>query len=53
MTTKTKEQQLDNAKKVKAALAELLQSGVPMNEHEFEKACGLYAQAVIIVARLS
>lgn len=51
--TKTKEERLANAKKVKAALAELLQSGVAMNEHEFEKACDLYAQAVIIVARLS
>ena len=51
--TKTKEQQLNNALKIKAALAELLQSGVPMNAHEFEKACDLYAQAVIIVARLT
>lgn len=51
--TKTKEQQLDNAKKVKAALAELLQMDVPMNQDEFVKACDLYAQAVIIVARLS
>ena len=51
--TKTKEQQLDNAKKVKAALAELLQSGLPMNQDEFVKACDLYAQAVIIVARLT
>ena len=53
MTTKTKEQRLNDAKKIKAALAELLQMDMPMNQDEFEKACDLYAQAVIMVARLS
>lgn len=53
MTTKTREQKLVEAQKIKAALAELLQSRVPMNQDEFEKACEFYAQAVIMVARLS
>ncbi len=53
MTTKTKEQRLNDALKIKAALAELLQMDVPMNQDEFVKACDLYAQAVIMVARLS
>jgi hypothetical protein len=39
--------------KIKAALAELLQMDVPMNQDEFEKACELYGQAVVMVARLS
>lgn len=53
MTTKTREEKLRDANKVKAALAELLQSGVPMNQDEFEKACELYAKAIVMVARLS
>lgn len=51
--TKTREQKLIDAKKIKAALAELLQSGMPMNADEFEKACDLYGQAVVMVARLT
>jgi len=53
MTTKTREQKLTDAKKIKTALAELLKMNAPMNQDEFEKACELYAQAVIMVARLS
>jgi hypothetical protein len=36
----------------RAALAELLQSGIPLTEEEFERACRMYAEASIMVWRL-
>ena len=50
---KTKDERLQDALKIKAVLAELLQQRTPMTPEEEAKACELYAKAVVIVARLT
>lgn len=51
--TKTREEKLKEAMHIKGTLATLLQSGLPMTPEEEAKACELYAQAVLLVARLT
>lgn len=53
MMNKTKDERLQDAMKIKATLATLLQSGLPMTPEEEAKACELYAKAVLMVARLT